>query len=225
MSTLSLTYNWVLKRTESRKVELPDLKSSNLLLKSFELKTDQKELDLKIIGRDTIASYGEAIFYQTTKFDLTDKLSQIIDAEKISVSVKNLCTSATKDAGNVNLSLSFLYTKVEEGFIIYNNIYTNLNPTGLDGILTDIKGCGKYITKIIWTSPGRLSSIELTPQFISNPNWLSPIVELVNQQNQVIMDLTDSKYDPDLVSQLGFYSLKIPENIDKLGVIVYGFNH
>lgn len=223
MSGIVFTYNFVLKKSETKKYELPDLKSSCLLLKSFEIITEQKSLDIKLVGKDTILSYGEAVFHQLNKFDLTDKMAQIVDSDKITVVVKNLCT--LKDVVNVNLTMNFNYQKITDGYIIYNNIYTNLNQEGLQNILNDISHAGKHVTKFIWTSPNKLSAIELTPQFESTPQWLVPIKELCNTHNQVIMDLTDPKYDPDLVNQLCYYNLSIPDNVEKICVIVYGFIH
>jgi hypothetical protein len=219
--SLVLHYNIVLKKSESRCLELPDLKASCLLLKSFEIKSEQKAFEIKLMGKDTIVSYGEAVFYQTNQFDLNDKMSQIISADKIHVSIRNLCTA--KDMTNVAVSLTFNYSKLSEGNIIFNNVYTNLNAEGLSTILSDLSKAGKHITKVIWTSPNKLTSLELIPQFETEPNWLSPIKEVANQKNQIVMDLTGDRYDPDLVNQLCYYNLVVPETLEKLGVIVYGF--
>jgi hypothetical protein len=221
--SLTLKYNLSLKRSETRRIDLPDLKSSCLLLRSFEINSDQKAIDIKLSGKDTIVAYGEAVFYQSNQFNLSDKLSQIIDAEKMQIVIKNLCTS--KDANMVNLSISLNYSKMDDGTIIYNNCYTNFNSEGLTTILTDISKAGKTITKLIWTSPNKLSSIEFLPQFESDPIWLHPIKELANQHNQIVMNLTDTKYDPDLITQLNYYNLIVPDNLEKIGVIVYGYTH
>lgn len=221
--SLVFRYNLNIKRTETIKLQLPDLKSSCLLLRSFEIKSDQKSFDIKLVGKDTIVSYGEAIFYQTNKFVLSDKLSQIIDADKIQVFIKNLCTA--KDTNNVNLLLTFNYSKMDDGNIIFNNVYTNLNSEGLTNILSDIAKAGKHITKIVWTCPTKLSTIELVPQFETEPVWLQPIKEVANANNQVVMELTNEKYDQDLVNQLCHYNLVIPDNMEKIGVIVYGYVH
>jgi hypothetical protein len=222
--SLTFHYDLVLKRNDTRKIVLPDLKSSCLLLRSFEIKSDHKAFDIKIIGKDTIVSYGEAVFYQTNVFDLSGKLSQIIDADELQVIIKNLCTP--KDSNTVTIVLTFNYSKMDDGSVIFNNIYTNLNTEGLSNIVSDLSKAGKHLTKFIWTSPNKLSSIELNPQFNTEPQWLKPIKELVNNNNQIIMDLMNTdKYDPDLVNQLKYYTLSIPENIEKLGVIVYGYHH
>ena len=88
-----------------------------------------KKLDHKIIGQISIVSYGEAILYQTTQFDLTDKLSQIIDAEKDGFGSR-IYARPEQMPVMLNLSLIFLIEFVE-GFIIYNNIYTNMTTTVL----------------------------------------------------------------------------------------------
>jgi hypothetical protein len=176
-----------------------------------------------MVGKDTILSYGEAVFYQSSKFDLSDKISQIIDAEKIHVVIKNLCTA--KESNTVNINLTFNYDKIDDGVIIYNATYTNLNTEGLANILTDISKAGKYITKVIWTSPNKLTSIELNPQFETEPKWLSPLKEIANSNNQIIMDLANTdKYDSDLVNQLIYYTLSVPDNLEKIGIIVYGYS-
>lgn len=220
--SLEFRYNLALKKNEIRKIELPNLKSSCLLLRSFEIKSEHRSFDIKLVGKDTIISYGEAVFYQTNNFDLADKVTQIIDADKLQVIIK----CAAKDNNNVNLLMKFNYSKLDEGNIIFNNVYTNMNQEGLASILSDIMGAGKYVNKIIWTSPNKLSSIELTPQFETDKEWITSVKELANNQNQIVMNLTDNeKYDPDLVSQLSYYTLSIPDNIEKLGVIVYGYHH
>lgn len=222
--SLKIIYNLVLKKSEVVKLTLPNLKSSCLLLRNFEMKCDQKAIDIKLKGKDTLVSYGEAVFYQSSVFDLSDKLSQIIEADNISVEIKNLCTS--KDAVTANLNLVFNYSKIDEGRIIYNNVYTLLNPEGLANILTDISKAGKHITKLVWTSPNKLTSLDLIPQFETQPVWLKPLKLMSDTQNQIVMDLNDdTTYDPDLVNQLIYYSLKVPENLEKLGIIVYGYTH
>jgi len=220
--SLVFHYNLVLKRNDTRKILLPDLKSSCLILRSFEIVSEHKAFDIKLIGKDTIISYGEAVFYQSNKFDLSGKLSQIIDAGELQVIIKNLCNP--KDLSNINVLLTFNYSKLDDGIIIFNNVYTNLNPEGLSDIMSDLNNAGKYITKFIWTSPNKLSSIELLPQFKTEPIWLKPIKELANANNQIIMDLMDTKkYDPDFSDLLKYYNLVIPDNIEKLGIIVYGY--
>jgi hypothetical protein len=69
---------------------------NNFTLRSFEINSDQKAIDIKLSGKDTIVAYGETVFYQSNQFNPSDKLSQIIDAEKMQIVIKNLCTS--KDA-------------------------------------------------------------------------------------------------------------------------------
>jgi len=221
--SLTITYNRVLKRSETVKIQLPDLKSSCLVLSSFEINTSHKEVDFKLKGKDIICSYGEAVFYQTCLFDLSDKLSQIIEADKITVDVKNLCT--VKDMSNINIKLTFTYAKMDEGIILFNNIYTMLNADGLSNILGDISKAGKHITKIILTSPNQISSVELVPQFESDPIWLKPVKFVSNKNNQIIIDLNSDELETDLIPQLCHYTLTVPDNLEKLGVIVYGYTH
>lgn len=101
--SLSFKYNLVLKRGETKKLELPNLKSSGLLLKKFTITSDQKSFDVKLVGKETIFSYGEAVFYQANTFDLSDQISQIVDSDMLTMTIKNLCTG--KDANIVTLSI------------------------------------------------------------------------------------------------------------------------
>lgn len=213
-------YNITLKRGETRKLELPNLKYSSLLLRKFSILSDHKSFDIKLIGKETIFSYGEAVFYQTDAFDLSDQIAQIIDSDILTMVIKNLCTG--KDTNTVSLEITLNYLKTE-GNIIYNNIYTNFNPEGLSNILEDIRKSGKHITKIVCTSPQKLSSMELKPEFESEPNWLQTIKVLCNQHNQIVVDLSSEEYDADFIQQLKYYSLILPDNLEKLGVIVYGY--
>lgn len=222
-SNLIIRYNLSLKRNETKIINLPDLKSSCFVLRSFELSCDNKSLDIKLNGKDTIISYSEAVLYQSCHFDLSDKLAQIIDSEKITCSIKNL--TPAKEMNIVNIAIKFIYSKIDDGNIIFNQFYSNLNPEGLINIINDIIKAGKHITKIIWVSPNKLSSIKLIPQFETTPTWLTPITELSNNDNQIIMDLTDDKYDIDFVNQLTYYTLYLPDDVEKIGVIVYGYHH
>lgn len=219
MSMLAIKYNMTLKRGETKKLELPNLKSSGLLLRKFAITSEQKSFDIKLVGKETIVSYGEAVFYQSNIFDLSDQIALIVDSDTISMTVKNLC--AGKDLNTVNLLITFSYVKTD-GNIIYNNTYTNLNPEGLGNIIDDIRKAGKYLTKIIFTSPNKLSGIDFRPQFESEPGWLNPISATSNKNNQVILDLSSEEYG-NFSSELRHYILGLPDNVDKLGVIVYGY--
>ncbi len=218
--SIEFKYNLTLKRAETRTLDLPNLKSSGLLLKKFSLISDHKSFDLRLAGKETILSYGEAVFYQSNNFDLSDQTAQIVDSDTLKMIIKNLCTS--KDANTVNLTINLNYTKTD-GNIIYNNIYTNLNADGLSNIMEDIKKAGKYITKIVWTSPNKLTSLELKPHFESEPKWLNVISVMANGNNRITMDLSDDKYSADFISQLKYYTLNFPDNIEKLGIIIYGY--
>lgn len=217
--SLAIKYNLVLKRGETKKLELPNLKSSGLLLRKFTIISDQKSFDIKLVGKETIVSYGEAVFYQSSIFDLTDQIALIVDSDTISMTVKNLC--AGKDLNTVNLLVTFFYVKTD-GNIIYNNTYTNLNPEGLSNIIDDIRKAGKHLTKIIFTSPNKLSAIDFKPQFECEPAWLTPISAESNKNNQIVIDLSSEKYG-NFSSELRNYTLGISDNVDKLGVIVYGY--
>jgi hypothetical protein len=222
MSAIVFTYDITLKKGETRTLELPNLKSQCLVLHSFKVKSDHKTFDIKLIGKQTILSLSEAVFYHLDTFDLANQVAQIVDADPLTITIKNMCT--TKDANTVSLTITLNYI-VHTGTIIYNNIYNNMNSEGLATILNDVRNAGKYITKIVWTSPQKLSSIEFHPQFGSNPGWLEPILVTANQHNQVIMDLSnqDESYDSDVINQLRYYTMTMANNVEKLGVVVYGF--
>ena len=218
--SLAFKYNLTLKRGETKTLELPNLKSSGLLLKKFSFVSDQKCFDIKLVGKENILSYGEAVFYQSSSFDLSDQIAQIVDSDTLRMIIKNLCVG--KDAATVNLTICLNYARTD-GNIIYNNTYTNLNPDGLANIMEDIKKAGKYITKIVWTSPNKLTSLEMRPQFESEPKWLEPVAAVADKNNQIVMDLSDEKYDPDFITQLKYYNLNFPDNIERLGLIIYGY--
>ena len=215
-------YNLNLKRGETKKLELPNLKDSSLLLRKFSIVSDHKSFDFKLVGKETIFSYGEAVFYQANTFDLSDQIAQILDSDMLTMIIKNLCTG--KDANTVSLTISLIYSKTD-GNIIFNNAYTNLAPDGMSNILEDVRKAGKHITKIVWTSPNKLTSLELKPEFESEPNWLQPIKAIANQNNQIVMDLSTENYDPDFIHQLKYYNLTFPDNLEKLGLIVYGYKN
>ena len=218
--SINFTYQLTLKRGETRKLDLPNLKSNVLVLRNFSIKSDRKTFDIKLVGKETILSYGEAVFYQASTFDLSDQMAQIIDADSLTMIIKNLCTG--KDANTVTLALSLNYIKTE-GNIIFNNTYTNLNPDGLTNILEDIQKAGKHITKIILTSPDKLSSLELKPQFESEPQWIQAKTLVADKHNQIVFDLSKDEFDGDFVSHLKYYTLNIPTNLEKLGIIIYGY--
>src|SRR5690349_19465911 len=133
--SLTFKYNLTLKRGETKQLELPNLKSSGLLLRKFTMTSDQKSFDIKLVGKETILSYGEAVFYQSNTFYLSDQIAQIVDSDTLKMTIKNLCNG--KDAATVSLSIILNYERTE-GNIIYNNTYTNLNADGLANILEDI---------------------------------------------------------------------------------------
>lgn len=221
MSDLSLEYQLVLKKNEMKKFALPNHKFSGLLLSSFSVTCDQKALDIRLTGKDTIVAYGEAVLYYCNEFTLDDKLIQVMEADKIYMSVKNLCVA--KDVNSVSVTMTFNYNKNKHDNIIFNNTYTNLTSEGLHNMLCDISGAGKYVNKIIWTSPNKLTSFELVPQFKSTPECIKTITVTANDSNQIVMNLLDPEYDADLVGQLVHYNLVIPTTIDKLGIIVCGY--
>ncbi len=220
--SLTFTYNLFLKRNDTKKINLPNLKSSQLFLSSFSLISDQKTFDLRLSGKETILSYGEAVFYQKQDFDLTDQISQIIDADGLSITIKNLCTGKDTNSNTLKLTLILNYSKCD-GNIIYNQIYVNLNPEGLANILDDIRKVGRNVTKIVWTSSQKLTSLELKPQFDSDPVWLESRQFLANKNNQIIMDLSEDDFTAEFIDQLQYYDLNFPDSLEKLGLIVYGF--
>jgi len=218
--SLTFKYNLTLKRGETKQLELPNLKSSGLLLRKFTMTSDQKSFDIKLVGKETILSYGEAVFYQSNTFDLSDQIAQIVDSDTLKMTIKNLCNG--KDATTVSLSITLNYERTE-GNIIYNNTYTNLNADGLANILEDIRKAGKHITKIVWTSPNKLTSLELKPQFECEPKWLDTVKAVADKNNRIVMDLSEEQYDPDFVTQLRYYTLNFSDNLERLGLIVYGY--
>lgn len=214
MSNYTFTYNLVLRRNESRSIDLPELASIGQFLHKIIVHCEHRELDLKLMGKETLLSCGEAVLYHKNTFDLSNQKTNIVDSEKIKLTIKNL--SGIKDPSN-KITLIMIYYQVE-GNIIYNNVYTNLNVDGMNDIINDIIKAGKHPIKLVFTSPNKLSSLELIPLLESNPIWLQPITLTASDNNQITLNLTT-----DLICQLRFYTIKLSDNIEKLGVIVYGF--
>lgn len=219
--SITFTYNLLLKRgSDVKNIKLPILKESDLIPKKMIVKSEQKMLEIKMIGKETILSIGESILYQKSEFDLANQISQIIDCDQLELVIKNLC--ADKNVPTVPVTIILNYEKTHSN-IIYNNIYQNLSPDTLKAILEDIAKTGKYISKIVFTSPNHLSSIKLTPQFESTPQWLKPIELISNNRNEIIIDMSSEMFDPDLINQLKYYTLTLADNVDRLGLVIYGF--
>ena len=219
---ITFEYNLTLKRNETKNFNFPNLKSNGLVLKTFSMDSTSKMLDVKLKGKDNIFSYGEAVLYNTTSFDLSDQISQIIESDELLFTVKNL--GYDKDLHKIDIKVTLLYDRAD-GDIIYNNMYTNLNEEGMAHVIDDIRKAGKHITKIIFTSPNKMSALRFIPQFKSDPEWLSEINALPNNKNQIVIDLSDEKYDADFVDHLKYYYLIAPDNVERLGLIVYGYSN
>lgn len=217
---IEFKYELSFRRNDAKTLDLPNLKSNSLTLQSITVDSTNKAFDLKLTGNGkNIITYGEAVFYQKKTFDLSDQTSQIVNSDALQIYIKNM--SKGKEVVKCTLILNYVQT---EGNIIYNNSYTNLNEEGLANVLSDIRHAGRA-TKIIFMSPQKLATIELTPQFTSNPQWLTTQKLVPDQNNQVIIDLNSEEqdFDVEFVDQLKYYDLSLPDNIETLCLVVYGF--
>lgn len=209
-----------LRRNEDRRFELPNLKSDNLLLHSIEFIGDQKFIELKLCGMGVnIISYGEAMLNHQTLFDLSNRISQIIDAERLSFNIRN-----TGNSGNnqlIDCTLLFKYTKINDGEIIGNQTFSNFSADGLESIIGYINSSGKYVNKCVLTSNKPISSISLVPKCTSDIDWNPSIDILADKNNKVIIDF--NSYEFDLLQRLPFYTLSLPDNIEKLYLVIYGY--
>jgi hypothetical protein len=220
-----IRYTLTMRRGETRQFELPDFRSSWQILKYLSVESDRKTYDIKLIGKETICSYGEAVFYHTSKFDLSDKMPQIADAEKIKLVIRNI-TDGKDSSTPLTIGIVLTYVKTP-GSLIFNNTYVNLNPEGLATIIDDIIKSGKHLSKVIMTSPNKLNLIELKPQFESDPLLLKPIKLSADCQNHVILDFeemeSNGQFEYDVQSSLKYYNICVSENIEKIGILVYGY--
>lgn len=214
------TYTLNIKRGDSTKLTLPNMKYESLFLTEISVSgQNYTQTEIKLIGKEPIITINEAVFYHSQTFSLKDQLSQITSANELILSVKNL--NSNKDIPFITIVMTLTYSKIE-GNIIFSNSYINLNVEGLSGIMEELKKLGKYVTKIIWVSQNKLTSLEFKPLCTSVPEIYPVYKFIADSHNKIIIDLraVDSLY----IEDLKHYTMILPENIEKLGIIVYGFN-
>ena len=213
-------YSLQLKKGETTKLVLPDMKYDSYFLTNMTISGKDHTLsEIKLTGKDPLLTINEALFYQSSSFNFQDQLSQIIASPELILTLKNL--NNAKDVPFISINVDLTYSKVE-GNIIYSNCYINLNVEGVSGILDELKKLSKHITKLAFVSPNKLSSIEFKPLCTSLPEQYPHHTFIVDSYNKIIIDINET--DPYLIDNLKYYSLVVPDNIEKLGIIVYGFN-
>jgi hypothetical protein len=222
--SLTVTYPVTIKRNDSIKLELPNLKSSCLIpIKLNFVFLESKSFDIKLSGKETILSLGEAVLLQSTTFNLSDYQSLICESpDTLELTIKNLNTGSSRDH---SLTVHITYEK-HSGHLIYHSLYGNLTPDTFRQILCDIRKSGKYINRIILTSSSKLTAITLNPILTTTPEWLQTYNLLADANNQIVINLSGDDFDQEFIDQLRHYELIIPESTDsnmKLGLLIYGF--
>ena len=67
-----------------------------------------------------------------------------------------------------------------------------------------------------------MTGLEFKPLFECDPKWIESIKLCADAHNWIVMDMMSDDYF-ELMDHLSYYQLVVPENTDKLGVIVYGY--
>jgi hypothetical protein len=192
-----------------------------MFLSQIELLTSNlKQLEIEVTGRGAIFKLNESIFYDNTIIDLTEYSSQIISSNELIMNVKNVNIAINKDGQTNIISIKLTY-KPYNGGIIFSNSYVNLEKKGLSDIIDELSKVSKYVTKIVFTSPSKLSSIDLVPLCKSIPEQFKSYTYIANSDNKIIIDLNEHK---SFIENIKYYSLNLQEDLDKLCVVVYGFN-
>jgi hypothetical protein len=213
-------YDLELARQEIKKLVLPNMKSKSMFLYQIELLSNNlKQIEIEVTGRGPIFKLNEAIFYDTTVINLNDYINQIISSNELIMNVKNVNMAINKDGQTNIISIKLSY-KSYEGGIIFSNSYVNLEKKGLNDIIDELSKVSKYVTKIVFTSPSKLSSIELVPLCKSIPEQFKSYTYIADSNNKIIIDVNDTSF----IDNIKYYSLNLQEELDKIGVVVYGFN-
>ena len=225
---MEISYNLYIKQKETLKIQLPSLKFQNKFLSSFNFESDYKSFEIKIIGKDNIATYGEASLSISNVFSLKHCITSILNSDLIFVSITN--TSIGKDTLNklLNFKLIFSYDDVEYRKL-YENTYSCANAETFATILNDIKPYSQKTQKIIFTN---CSILKLTPQFLcrdTKSNTETSIIDVLEFQDTADTGIIEFN-TPDFFSDdINYYNLTLElkqnneNDVNKFGMIVYGF--
>ena len=207
-------YTTKLLKGESVKLLLPNIKYNFKVLSYITFESQSNQFEAKIIGKDTIASFSEAIFYYTKSFDLSVQQHQITISEDVYLQLKNL---ASKDP--LTITCTMLYRPAHER-MLYNNTYSSFTRDVHSDIINEIFTSSKHITKIIFTSPNELTSIEFAPICDSTPSMYESYEYEPDDEDKHVIIIENP--DPIFISELQQYKFITQDNLDKLGVTVYG---
>jgi hypothetical protein len=217
-------YDLELERQEIKKFILPNMKSNSMFLSQIELLTSNlKQIEIEVTGRGPIFKLNESIFYDNTIIDLNDYNNQIISSNELVMTIKNVNVAINKDGQTNIISVKLTY-KHYNGGIIFSNSYINLEKKGLNDIIDELSKVSKYVTKIVFTSPSKLSSINLVPLCKSIPEQFKSYTCIANSNNKIIIDIKNENLNTSFIENIKYYSLVLQEELDKLCVVIYGFN-
>ena len=216
---MEIVYSINLTRGVVKKI-LPDYKSLSVFPTMIKVESAYKEFEIKLMDDKPILSLNESVFYDRNTFPLYDYKTQITGASQLYLQIKHL--SEKKDLV-IPLNITITYMKLESA-IIYSNTYNQTTPEGLATIMDELQSVGKYIVKIVWTSPEVFDGISFVPDFQSNPVGLFESFNFKTENNKIVQEVEGTTF----INNLKYYKMILNENDDvrvkKLGVAIYGFH-
>lgn len=173
---ITLTYNHTIDDTQGKsetKFQIPNLKWKMYILSSFKITSNEKRTtyEIKLNGKELLLNIGEAVISQTDTFDLSTKLSQIVESNDLVMSIRNMYPLISKECKKMDILNFTFYYKYFEGYILYNNVFTNLDSVN-NTILENIKsGYGtSKVNYVDFISPSL--DFEFVPLFSSTDDTL-----------------------------------------------------
>lgn len=222
---MELQLNYKIKKAETEKIALPNLKESCLLPTKIKFSVQELEFSLFSLN-NSLFRYGEPYFRVFDEIDLSDYRNKIGEGDDLTMMVKNLSKK------ELDLGITIVYEK-QVGNIIFINTYHD-NQVNFDRCLEDFSGAG-YITQLIIDAEQPISSVILDPIYKIKPktpisngssettdeetvdpidleehsNWVGYLgIQNAKPTPRVILDFT-SKKQRAFVKYLKFYRLKI----------------
>lgn len=218
---IKFTYDLSLNKNETLKLELPNLRHNNMIISKVDFSSNSNEYEAKLCGKDTIAIFNEALFFVFKDFDLKNYQHLISDSECIYFNIKNLIT--VKDKLYLKLKLNIYYTTVDP-YILYTNVIKNPTHDTLLDIIKEINNIKnkKKISNIVFTTDNNLNFIKFTAVCESSQLYFKDYLFKSDNPNNECINYIDCELDIKLVTNIIQYKIEVPEDIIKLGVIIYG---
>lgn len=218
---MEFNYSYLLNKNESKKITLPQLKSSCSIPVKIKLDSNHNEFDLKLVGSDTIFFLGEAYFSLNREISLDNQRSIIINSEKLDLKI----TNHSKEKLEVNIEI--IYAVIQPNYLI-NTCYL-IDPHFCGQILDDIQNAGKYIAKVTFYcgDPEKSFSLDIEPKFKSTEETKAfyPCYHLESEKGMIVIDnINDDNFPIEFVQNLCHYTLAI-EPKDKMFITIQGFHH